>query len=223
MHACLGRSARCSVLGELCGNLWCSQEYTHDWTDRHKLLRAVAHVVRTAAPGGIAHRCVTPFNALVYPLAAPLALLVARSAGAHLLATSPRAHPPLRPAPLGRAGGGGGGGGAAAVVRIAYLSSELSDNSVGREVEAVVRAHDPRRFRASCYAMNDLGDAGASKATRAWRARIGRACAGGMHTPPRGTPAKDVAARLNAEGVHVVHDRRGGARRGGALVGRFRV
>ncbi len=107
-----------------------SQEYTHDWSDRRKLLHAVARVVRTVAAGGMAHRCVSPFNALVYPLAAPLALLVARSAAAHLVAAAPRAHPPLRPAGLASALH------AAAAVRVAYISSEFSDNSVGREVRA---------------------------------------------------------------------------------------
>jgi hypothetical protein len=230
---CLDISARDAALGwqEARTAMRAGDEHAADpfsSAEYHARYQALARTLdRLASSSGPPpSQCIAPFSSLVSPLDARVIRLVAASAArreemsnaAQGLAAFEHppfgyipayaSHPPRTAA--GRRSSGAyalaGSGHERRVLVVAYVTSEWGDNSVGKEMAAVIARHDRRRFQPRCYAL--AARLSPSAASREWRDNVRRSCEGGLQDLSDDS-AQEAAGRINEDGAHVLVDLNG--------------
>ena len=89
---------------------------------------------------------------------------------------------------------------------VGYLTSEWGDNSVGKEMAAVLQSHNTRRLQVRCYALG--ARMSPSRDSLMWRDRAQRHCTGGLQDLAD-TPSLAAARVINEQHVHILIDLNG--------------
>lgn len=89
---------------------------------------------------------------------------------------------------------------------VGYLTSEWGDNSVGKEMTAVLQSHDTRRLQVRCYAL--AARVSPSRDSLMWRDRAQRHCTGGLQDLAD-APSLAAADVINQQHVHILIDLNG--------------
>ncbi|EKX49617.1 hypothetical protein GUITHDRAFT_135804 [Guillardia theta CCMP2712] len=164
-----------------------------------RLSRVLRQLFQSFSPP--ASQCISPFSALASPLTPLEALMVARSAAVRersalrgVKSLSVRRLEDLLPNSPDRR------------ISVGYITSEWGDNSVGREIHAVLERHSARRVRPVCFMLKDPLEG--SLRAREWREKTSRACGSGL-VPLHHLSDVEGAERVNKERLHVLVDLNG--------------
>jgi predicted O-linked N-acetylglucosamine transferase (SPINDLY family) len=176
---------------DVAANLWWVQREACDWRDIDALEGRLVDAVEQA--GGEALPGVQPFAALALPLE-PRALktLAVAHAGAAERAAR-QLCPGARPAKAGK-------GARPERLVIGYASADFHDHATAHLMVGLLEAHDRGRFAVRLYSYGRADDS-------AWRRRL--ATAADAFVDLRALSLCEAAARIRADGVHLLVDLKG--------------
>jgi predicted O-linked N-acetylglucosamine transferase (SPINDLY family) len=176
---------------DIAANLWWVQREACEWRNlgalEDRLVAAVAGVSGEALPG------VQPFAALALPLdPRELKRLAAAHAGAAERAAR-QLCPGARPAKAGQ-------GVRPQRLVIGYASTDFHDHATAHLIAGLLEVHDRARFAVRLYSYGRTDDS-------AWRERL--VAAADEFVDTRALSLCEAAARIRADGVHVLVDLKG--------------
>ncbi|MCU0767620.1 MAG: glycosyltransferase, partial [Gammaproteobacteria bacterium] len=176
---------------DVAASLWWVRREACDWRDADALERRLVDAVAGAA--GAVPPEVLPFAALALPLGPrELRGLAAAHAGAAARAARTLC-PGARPAKAAK-------GARPERLVVGYASADFHDHATSHLIAGLVEAHDRRRFAVRLYSYGRADES-------AWRRRLVAAADAFVDVAP--LALCDVAARIRADGVHLLVDLKG--------------